>query len=134
MHPRHAARGLQQDTSIHIAHMLSLNHGIEKLYIGKRKVKGNITLTTYAYFFFINFAIRIGKHNIRDEGARQLASKLRGNRSLQFLDMRANQIGPSGAEAMAELLVRNTSLLGINLESNRFKNEGSSDVYFVALC
>ena len=70
--------------------------------------------------------VRLGKHKVRDDGARMLAQHLSSNDVLEVLDLRCNEVGISGAESFAALLMRGTSSLhSLDLASNKVHDDGA---------
>lgn len=61
----------------------------------------------------------LGKHNMRDEGVRQLVSFLLENKTLRVLDLRCNELGADGAGHLSKLLAMDCQLRKLNLEGNR---------------
>jgi Ran GTPase-activating protein (RanGAP) involved in mRNA processing and transport len=95
---------LQEESTVQICKMLQVNSSLREL--------------------------NIAKHCIRDYGARILAQNLLDNATLQVLNLRCNDIGIGGGEALAALLIKsggsgNTSLVELNLASNRISNDGA---------
>ena len=70
--------------------------------------------------------VRLGKHKVRDDGARMIAQHLSSNDVLEELDLRCNEVGISGAESFAALLMRGTSgLRSLDLASNKVQDDGA---------
>ena len=69
--------------------------------------------------------LQLGANEIRDKGAKALASALRVNAVLTSLDVGVNKIGPTGATAIADALRVNEVLTTLNLWFNNVGNEGA---------
>ena len=61
----------------------------------------------------------MSSHEVRDKGAQQIAASLKDNVDLENLDLSNNEIGNSGAEALAE-----------NLPTMKKIPSGSNTAYF----
>lgn len=68
-------------------------------------------------------SINLADNTIGDEGVLVLAEALRGNTTLKHLDLSANNLGPAGAGAIAQML-NTTKLENIALEGNEIGSEG----------
>lgn len=69
--------------------------------------------------------INMGKHAVRDHGARIIAQSLLDNTTLTSVNLRCNEIGISGGEALAALLIKGCSVVDLNLASNRIADDGA---------
>lgn len=54
-----------------------------------------------------------------------IAELLKGNSTVQRLDLARNNIGDAGACALAQMLCTNSSIEYLNLESNEFGERGA---------
>ncbi|XP_056155494.1 leucine-rich repeat-containing protein 34 [Lampris incognitus] len=89
----------QEETIVHMSHMLSVNSTLRELHLGK------MALT--------------------DSGMERLAEGLHVNHSLRYLDLRCNRVTRDGAQCLAEVLKRSVTLEVIDLSSNRIEDEGA---------
>uniref|UniRef100_UPI00398F0A69 leucine-rich repeat-containing protein 34-like n=1 Tax=Pristiophorus japonicus TaxID=55135 RepID=UPI00398F0A69 len=89
---------LQEESTVHMAHMLQINQSLQELHLGKQAIT--------------NF------------GVQQLCEKLIKNQTLRFLDLRCNQISRDGAKSLATLLKHNTPLKILDLTANRIEDDG----------
>ncbi|XP_067850918.1 leucine-rich repeat-containing protein 34 [Heptranchias perlo] len=89
---------IQEEATVHMAHMLQVNQTLQQLHLEKQAMK--------------NF------------GAEQICEKLVTNKTLQLLNLRCNQISCDGARALAELLKHNTPLKILDLAANRIEDKG----------
>ncbi|NXG67575.1 DRC5 protein, partial [Hemiprocne comata] len=64
---------------------------------------------------------------IRDEGA-QAIGKLINRSRLEILDLCNNQIGHLGAQALAQALAKNSTLISLNLRLNRVEDKGGEAI------
>jgi Ran GTPase-activating protein (RanGAP) involved in mRNA processing and transport len=70
--------------------------------------------------------LNLAKHKVRDDGARMLAQNLSQNSTLEELDLRCNEVGIAGGEALAALLMQpGCALRTMNLASNRVNDDGA---------
>ncbi|GAA6086074.1 leucine-rich repeat-containing protein 34 isoform X2 [Tachysurus ichikawai] len=90
---------LQEETTVHTAHMLEVNHSLKELHMGK--------------------------HGMTDCGLQSLCEALISNHSLCFLDLRCNRITRDGARHLAGLLKQNDTLKILDLSFNRIEDEGA---------
>ncbi|XP_067897711.1 leucine-rich repeat-containing protein 34 isoform X2 [Heterodontus francisci] len=89
---------IQEEATVHMAHMLQVNQTLQELHLEKLAMR--------------NF------------GVQQLCDKLVKNQSLRFLDLHCNQISSDGAKSLAELLKHNTPLKILDLAANRIEDDG----------
>lgn len=69
------------------------------------------------YMLWIKFSLsRLRLLQIGPRGAQQLADALRRNRSLTELDLRENNIGPLGMKRIADALAENDTLRALHLQ------------------
>ncbi|KAJ8397585.1 hypothetical protein AAFF_G00438610 [Aldrovandia affinis] len=90
----------QEETTLHLARMLTVNQHLQELHLGK--------------------------HAMRDSGVERLCEALRENCTLRYLDLRCNSIARDGARHLADWLKQNTSLEILDLSSNRIEDEGAA--------
>jgi Ran GTPase-activating protein (RanGAP) involved in mRNA processing and transport len=85
---------LQGEHTYHFSRMLRVNTGLQEIYLGK--------------------------HRIRDGDVQIMVSYLMENMALKVLDLRCNEIGAAGAEALAKWLrTPGCQLRKLNLSANR---------------
>jgi hypothetical protein len=69
--------------------------------------------------------LKLGYNEIGDSGAVALADALKTNTSITKIDLKSNEIGDSGAVALADALKTNTSITKIDLSSNTIGVSGA---------
>ncbi|XP_029472393.1 leucine-rich repeat-containing protein 34 isoform X2 [Rhinatrema bivittatum] len=89
----------QEETTVHIALMLKVNHGLKELHLSK--------------------------HEMTDFGVQRLCENLQENFTLQYLDLSCNRITRDGVKCLAKLLEQNTVLEILDLTSNRMEDDGA---------
>uniref|UniRef100_A0A3Q2HRT1 Leucine rich repeat containing 34 n=1 Tax=Equus caballus TaxID=9796 RepID=A0A3Q2HRT1_HORSE len=92
--------GEQEESTVHLGHMLKENHCLVELHMCK--------------------------HQIKTDGIRQLCDALYLNRSLRYLDVSCNKITHDGMVYLADVLKSNTTLEVIDLSFNRIENAGAN--------
>ncbi|XP_077017106.1 leucine-rich repeat-containing protein 34 isoform X6 [Tamandua tetradactyla] len=92
--------GEQEESTIHIGHMLKENHCLVELHVSK--------------------------HDIKNYGIKQLCDALYLNTSLRYLDVSCNKITHDGMVYLADVLKINTTLEIIDLSFNRIENAGAN--------
>ncbi|KAM9439400.1 leucine-rich repeat-containing protein 34-like [Clarias gariepinus] len=90
---------LQEETTVHMARMLEVNHSLEELHMAK--------------------------HGMTDWGLQRLCEALMSNHSLRYLDLRCNRITRDGARHLAQLLRKNDTLQILDLSFNRIEDDGA---------
>ncbi|XP_044107691.1 leucine-rich repeat-containing protein 34 isoform X2 [Neovison vison] len=91
--------GEQEESTVHLGHMLKENHCLVELHVCK--------------------------HNIKNCGIKQLCDALYLNRSLRYLDVSCNKITCDGMVFLADVLKSNTTLEVLDLSFNRLENAGA---------
>ncbi|XP_034854597.1 leucine-rich repeat-containing protein 34 isoform X2 [Mirounga leonina] len=91
--------GEQEESTVHLGHMLKENHCLVELHMCK--------------------------HNIKNCGIKQLCDALYLNRSLRYLDVSCNKITCDGMVCLADVLKSNTTLEVLDLSFNRIENAGT---------
>ncbi|XP_034519171.1 leucine-rich repeat-containing protein 34 isoform X2 [Ailuropoda melanoleuca] len=91
--------GEQEESTVHLGHMLKENHCLVELHLCK--------------------------HNIKNCGMKQLCDALYLNRSLRYLDVSCNRITHDGMMCLADVLKSNTTLEVLDLSFNRIENAGA---------
>ncbi|XP_027438633.2 leucine-rich repeat-containing protein 34 isoform X3 [Zalophus californianus] len=91
--------GEQEESTVHLGHMLKENHCLVELHMCK--------------------------HNIKNCGIKQLCDALYLNRSLRYLDVSCNKITRDGMVCLADVLKSNTTLEVLDLSFNRIENAGA---------
>nr|XP_051674735.1 leucine-rich repeat-containing protein 34 isoform X1 [Oryctolagus cuniculus] len=92
--------GEQEESTIHLSHMLKENHFLVELHLCK--------------------------HDIKNSGLQQLCDALYLNSSLRYLDVSCNKITHDGMVYLADVLKCNTTLEVIDLSFNRIENAGAN--------
>ncbi|XP_058412367.1 leucine-rich repeat-containing protein 34 isoform X1 [Diceros bicornis minor] len=92
--------GEQEESTVHIGHMLKENHCLVELHMCK--------------------------HHIKNCGIKQLCDALYLNRSLRYLDVSCNKITRDGMVYLADVLKSNTTLEVIDLSFNRIEDAGAN--------
>ncbi|XP_008828370.1 leucine-rich repeat-containing protein 34 isoform X2 [Nannospalax galili] len=92
--------GEEEESTVHIGHMLKENHVLLELHMCK--------------------------HGIRNYGIQQLCDALYLNSSLRYLDVSCNKITRDGMVYLADVLKSNTTLEVIDLSFNRIENTGAN--------
>ncbi|XP_043329717.1 leucine-rich repeat-containing protein 34 isoform X3 [Cervus elaphus] len=92
--------GEQEESTVHLSHMLKENQCLIELHMCK--------------------------HDIKNCGMKQLCDALYLNRSLQYLDVSCNKITQDGMKCLADVLKSNTTLEVIDLSFNRMENAGAN--------
>uniref|UniRef100_A0AAA9SPL8 Leucine rich repeat containing 34 n=1 Tax=Bos taurus TaxID=9913 RepID=A0AAA9SPL8_BOVIN len=92
--------GEQEESTVHLGHMLKENQCLVELHMCK--------------------------HDIKNCGMKQLCDALHLNRSLQYLDVSCNKITQDGMKCLADVLKSNTTLEVIDLSFNRMENAGAN--------
>ncbi|XP_060250010.1 leucine-rich repeat-containing protein 34 isoform X4 [Ovis aries] len=92
--------GEQEESTVHLGHMLKENQCLVELHMCK--------------------------HDIKNCGMKQLCDALYLNRSLQYLDVSCNKITQDGMKCLADVLKSNTTLEVIDLSFNRMENAGAN--------
>ncbi|XP_053467950.1 leucine-rich repeat-containing protein 34 isoform X1 [Ictalurus furcatus] len=90
---------LQNETTVHTAHMLEVNRSLKELHMGK--------------------------HSMTDCGVQRLCEALISNHSLRYLDLRCNRITRDGARCLARLLRNNDTMQILDLSFNRIEDDGA---------
>ncbi|XP_006188130.2 leucine-rich repeat-containing protein 34 [Camelus ferus] len=91
--------GEQEESTVHLGHMLKENQWLVELHMCK--------------------------HDIKNGGMKQLCDALYLNRSLRYLDVSCNKITQDGMVCLADVLRSNTTLEVIDLSFNRMENAGA---------
>uniref|UniRef100_G3T5X7 Leucine rich repeat containing 34 n=1 Tax=Loxodonta africana TaxID=9785 RepID=G3T5X7_LOXAF len=92
--------GEQEESTVHIGHMLKENHCLVELHMCK--------------------------HDMKNSGFKQLCDALYVNSNLRYLDVSCNRITCDGMVFLADVLKSNTTLEVIDLSFNRIENAGAS--------
>ncbi|XP_006150330.1 leucine-rich repeat-containing protein 34 isoform X2 [Tupaia chinensis] len=92
--------GEQEESTVHIGHMLKENHCLVELHVCK--------------------------HGIKNHGIQQLCEALHLNSSVRYLDVSCNKITRDGMIYLADVLKSNTTLEVIDLSFNRIENAGAN--------
>uniref|UniRef100_A0A8D1IST6 Leucine rich repeat containing 34 n=3 Tax=Sus scrofa TaxID=9823 RepID=A0A8D1IST6_PIG len=92
--------GEQEESTVHLAHMLKENQCLVELHLSK--------------------------HDIKNSGMKHLCDALYLNRCLRYLDISCNKITQDGMACLADILKSNTTLEVIDLSFNRIENAGAN--------
>ncbi|XP_006861919.1 PREDICTED: leucine-rich repeat-containing protein 34 [Chrysochloris asiatica] len=92
--------GEQEESTVHISHMLKENHCLVELHMCK--------------------------HDMKNSGFKQLCDALYLNNNLRYLDVSCNRITRDGMVFLAGVLKSNTTLEVIDLSFNRIENAGAN--------
>ncbi|XP_036705902.1 leucine-rich repeat-containing protein 34 isoform X4 [Balaenoptera musculus] len=92
--------GEQEESTVHLGHMLKENQCLVELHMCK--------------------------HDIKNCGMKQLCDALYLNRTLRYLDVSCNKITQDGMVCLADVLKSNTTLEVIDLSFNRIENAGAN--------
>ncbi|XP_032754447.1 leucine-rich repeat-containing protein 34 [Rattus rattus] len=91
--------GEQEESTVHIGHMLKQNHVLVELHMCK--------------------------HGMKNYGIQQLCNALHSNSTLRYLDVSCNKITRDGMVFLADVLKINTTLEVLDLSFNRIENAGA---------
>nr|KAF6478040.1 leucine rich repeat containing 34 [Molossus molossus] len=94
--------GEQDESTVHLGHMLKENHWLAELHMSK--------------------------HDVKNCGLKHLCDALYLNRSLRYLDVSCNKITHDGMVFLAAVLKSNTTLEVIDLSFNRLENAGAKNL------
>ncbi len=85
------------------------------------ELKNNRTPSKFLY----NGTLYIRSLELNDSDAKALAKALVNNRMVTGLDLKDNNIGPTGAEALAKMLETNHNITYLNLSKNKIGDPGA---------
>uniref|UniRef100_A0A8C6MSL4 Leucine rich repeat containing 34 n=1 Tax=Mus spicilegus TaxID=10103 RepID=A0A8C6MSL4_MUSSI len=119
--------GEQEESTVHIGHMLKENHVLVELHMCKHGMK-NYGLQQLCNALYLNSSLRyldVSCNKITRDGMVFLADVLKSNTTLEVLDLSFNRIETAGAKYLSETLTsHNRSLKALSVVSNKIEGEG----------
>lgn len=119
--------GEQEESTIHLGHMLKENHFIVELHLCKHDMK-NTGLQQLCDALYLNSSLRyldVSCNKITQDGMVYLADVLKHNSTLEVIDLSFNRIENAGAKYLSETLTsHNRSLKALSVVSNNIEGEG----------
>ncbi|XP_046278924.1 leucine-rich repeat-containing protein 34 [Marmota monax] len=119
--------GEQEESTVHLGHMLKENHWLVELHICKHGIK-NCGMQKLCDALYLNRSLRyldISCNKITRDGMEYLADVLKSNTTLEVLDLSFNRIENAGANCLSETLtLHNRSLKVLSVVSNNIEGEG----------
>ncbi|XP_076788339.1 leucine-rich repeat-containing protein 34 isoform X2 [Arvicanthis niloticus] len=119
--------GEQEESTVHVGHMLKQNHVLVELHMCKHGMK-NYGLQQLCNALYLNSSLRyldVSCNKITRDGMVFLADVLKSNSTLEVLDLSFNRIENAGAKHLSETLTsHNRSLKALSVVSNKIEGEG----------
>uniref|UniRef100_A0A8C5Z4W1 Leucine rich repeat containing 34 n=1 Tax=Marmota marmota marmota TaxID=9994 RepID=A0A8C5Z4W1_MARMA len=117
--------GEQEESTVHLGHMLKENHWLVELHICKHGIK-NCGMQKLCDALYVNRSLLdISCNKITRDGMEYLADVLKSNTTLEVLDLSFNRIENAGANCLSETLtLHNRSLKVLSVVSNNIEGEG----------
>ncbi|XP_031232392.1 leucine-rich repeat-containing protein 34 [Mastomys coucha] len=119
--------GEQEESTVHIGHMLKQNHVLVELHMCKHGMK-NYGIQQLCNALYLNSSLRyldVSCNKITRDGMVFLADVLKRNTTLEVLDLSFNRIETAGAKHLSETLTsHNRSLKALSVVSNKIEGEG----------
>ncbi|XP_054432926.1 leucine-rich repeat-containing protein 34 isoform X2 [Pteronotus mesoamericanus] len=119
--------GEQEESTVHLGHMLKENHCLVELYMSKHDVR-NYGLKQLCDALYLNKSLRyldVSCNKITRDGIVFLAAVLKSNTTLEVIDLSFNRIENAGAKKLSETLAsHNRSLKALSVVSNSIEGEG----------
>ncbi|XP_040126001.1 leucine-rich repeat-containing protein 34 isoform X2 [Ictidomys tridecemlineatus] len=119
--------GEQEESTVHLGHMLKENQWLVELHICKHGIK-NCGMQKLCDALYLNRSLRyldISCNKITRDGMEYLADVLKSNITLEVLDLSFNRIENAGANCLSETLTsHNRSLKVLSVVSNNIEGEG----------
>uniref|UniRef100_A0A8D2JJT5 Leucine rich repeat containing 34 n=1 Tax=Sciurus vulgaris TaxID=55149 RepID=A0A8D2JJT5_SCIVU len=119
--------GEQEESTVHLGHMLKENHWLVELHICKHGIK-NCGMQKLCDALYLNQSLRyldISCNKITRDGMEYLADVLKSNTTLEVLDLSFNRIENAGVNCLSETLTsHNRSLKILSVVSNSIEGEG----------
>lgn len=119
--------GEQEESTVHIGHMLKQNHVLVELHMCKHGMK-NFGIQQLCNALYLNSTLRyldVSCNKITRDGMVFLAEVLKSNTTLEVLDLSFNRIENAGAKYLSETLTsHNRSLKALSVVSNKIEGEG----------
>ncbi|XP_052586401.1 leucine-rich repeat-containing protein 34 [Peromyscus californicus insignis] len=119
--------GEQEESTVHMGHMLKENHSLVELHMCKHGIK-NFGMQQLCNALFLNSSLRyldVSCNKITRDGMVYLADVLKSNTTLEVIDLSFNRIENTGAKYLSETLTsHNRSLKALSVVSNKIEGEG----------
>ncbi|CAH6789223.1 leucine-rich repeat-containing protein 34 [Phodopus roborovskii] len=119
--------GEQEESTVHMGHMLKENHCLVELHMCKHDMK-NYGMQQLCNALYLNSSLRyldISCNKITRDGMVYLADVLKSNTTLEVIDLSFNRIENTGAKFLSETLTsHNRSLKALSVVSNKIEGEG----------
>ncbi|XP_023573621.1 leucine-rich repeat-containing protein 34 isoform X1 [Octodon degus] len=119
--------GEQEESTVHIGHMLKENHHLVELHMCKHGIK-NYGFQQLCNALYVNSSLRyldVSCNKITRDGMVYLADVLKTNATLEVIDISFNRIENAGANCLSESLTsHNRSLKALSIVSNSIEGEG----------
>ncbi|XP_054981523.1 leucine-rich repeat-containing protein 34 [Sorex araneus] len=119
--------GQQEESTVHLSHMLKENHCLIELHICKHDIK-NWGMKHLCEALYLNSSLRyldVSCNKITRDGMKFLADVLKNNTTLEVIDLSFNRIENAGANYLSETLAsHNRSLRALSVVSNSIEGEG----------
>ncbi|XP_057612808.1 leucine-rich repeat-containing protein 34 [Chionomys nivalis] len=119
--------GEQEESTVHMGHMLKENHFLVELHMCKHDMK-NFGMQQLCSALTLNSSLRyldVSCNKITRDGMVYLADVLKSNTTLEVIDLSFNRIENAGAKYLSETLTfHNRSLKALSVVSNKIEGEG----------
>ncbi|XP_021082591.1 leucine-rich repeat-containing protein 34 isoform X1 [Mesocricetus auratus] len=119
--------GEQEESTVHMGHMLKENHFLVELHMCKHGMK-NYGMQQLCNALYLNSSLRyldVSCNKITRDGMVYLADVLKRNTTLEVIDLSFNRIENAGAKYLSETLTsHNRSLKALSIVSNKIEGEG----------
>ncbi|XP_016058498.1 PREDICTED: leucine-rich repeat-containing protein 34 [Miniopterus natalensis] len=119
--------GEQEESTVHLGHMLKENCCLVELHMSKHGMK-NCGLKQLCDALYLNKSLRyldVSCNKITHDGMAFLAGVLKSNTTLEVIDLSFNRIENAGAKNLSETLTsHNRSLKALSVVSNSIQGEG----------
>ncbi|XP_035306628.1 leucine-rich repeat-containing protein 34 [Cricetulus griseus] len=119
--------GEQEESTVHMGHMLKENHFLVELHLCKHDMK-NFGMQQLCNALYLNSSLRyldVSCNKITRDGMVYLADVLKSNTTLEVIDLSFNRIENAGAKYLSETLTsHNRSLKALSVVSNKIEGEG----------
>ncbi|XP_004447984.1 leucine-rich repeat-containing protein 34 [Dasypus novemcinctus] len=119
--------GEQEESTVHIGHMLKENHCLTELHVCKHDIK-NYGMKQLCDALYLNISLRyldVSCNKITRDGMVYLADVLKSNTTLEVIDLSFNRIENTGANYLSESLAsHNRTLKALSVVSNNIEGEG----------
>ncbi|KAM4889065.1 leucine-rich repeat-containing protein 34 isoform 1-T1 [Thomomys bottae] len=117
----------QEESTVHIGHMLKENHCLMELHLCKHGMQ-NDGLQQLCEALYLNSTLRyldVSCNKITQDGMLYLAAVLKSNATLEVIDLSFNRIESAGAKHLSKTLAsHNRSLKALSVVSNKIDGEG----------